>query len=193
MNDEAGTHYQSIIDQFSWGLRFLNETFGECGRPKVGWQIDPFGHSREQASLFAQMGYDGFFVTRLDYQDKQNRLNTKTMEVVWKSSENLGKFRFYLLFVQVQCHKQHLFADSDIFAGALYNEYANPPGFCFDILCDDEPMIDDENSTDYNIDKKVKLSLRNDFLNDQNVTCFSLPNLLPTQSLKLLLIGQIIF
>lgn len=92
MNDEAGTHYQSIIDQFSWGLRFLNDTFGECGRPKVGWQIDPFGHSREQASLFAQMGYDGFFVTRLDYQDKQNRLDTKTMEVVWKSSENLGNF-----------------------------------------------------------------------------------------------------
>lgn len=46
-------------------------------------------------------------------------------------------------------------ADSDIFTGALYNEYANPTGFCFDILCDDEPIIDDENSPDYNIDKKV--------------------------------------
>lgn len=96
MNDEAGTHYQSIIDHFSWGLRFLNDTFGFCGRPKVGWQIDPFGHSREQGSIFAQMGYDGFFVTRLDYQDKQNRLNTKTMEVVWKSSENLGMTISYI-------------------------------------------------------------------------------------------------
>lgn len=99
MNDEAGTHYQSIIDHFTWGLRFLNDTFGECGRPKVGWQIDPFGHSREQASLFAQMGYDGFFVTRLDYQDKQHRLDTKTMEIVWKSSVNVGMvFSFFCKF-----------------------------------------------------------------------------------------------
>lgn len=91
MNDEACTDYQGIIDHFTWGLKFLNDTFGECGRPRVGWQIDPFGHSREQASIFTQMGYDGVFLTRLDFQDKANRLATKTMEMVWKSSVNLGE------------------------------------------------------------------------------------------------------
>ncbi len=30
---------------------FLAETFGECGRPKVAFQADTFGHSREQALL----------------------------------------------------------------------------------------------------------------------------------------------
>jgi len=57
MNDEASTHYNSIIDQHSLGAEFLREQFGECGRPKIGWQIDPFGHSREQASLFAQVTF----------------------------------------------------------------------------------------------------------------------------------------
>ena len=55
MNDEAATHYNSIIDQHSLGAEFLRDQFGDCGRPKIGWQIDPFGHSREQASLLAQV------------------------------------------------------------------------------------------------------------------------------------------
>lgn len=135
MNDEATTHYQSIVDQFTWGLRFLNDTFGECGRPKVGWQIDPFGHSREQASLFAQMGYDGLFIGRLDYQDKLNRLQQKTPEMVWKGSSSL--------------------VNTDLFTGVLFNNYGPPNGYCFDILCDDEPIIDDRFSPDYNVDSRV--------------------------------------
>ena len=55
MNDEAGTHYNAIIDQHSLGFEFLRQNFGDCGRPRVAWQVDPFGHSREQASLFAQV------------------------------------------------------------------------------------------------------------------------------------------
>lgn len=137
MNDEATTHYQSVIDQFTWGLRKLNDTFGECGRPRVGWQIDPFGHSREMASMFARMGFDGMFFGRLDYQDKITRLSKKTAEMLWHGSANLGEA-------------------ADLFTGVLYNNYGPPPGFCFDILCSDEPMIDDKWSPDYNVDRKVR-------------------------------------
>ncbi len=55
MQDEATTHYNSIIDQHTLGVQFLSDQFSECARPKIAWQIDPFGHSREVASLFAQV------------------------------------------------------------------------------------------------------------------------------------------
>ena len=69
----------------------MNDTFGKCSRPKIGWQIDPFGHSREQASIFAQMGYDGLLFGRLDYQDKELRLKNKKLEMIWRASPSLGK------------------------------------------------------------------------------------------------------
>ena len=68
MNDEAAAHYTDIIHQMSLGMRFLNDTFGECAIPRVAWQVDPFGHSKEQANLFAEMGFDGLFLGRLDYR-----------------------------------------------------------------------------------------------------------------------------
>ncbi|XP_011645218.1 lysosomal alpha-mannosidase isoform X2 [Pogonomyrmex barbatus] len=140
MNDEACTHYHSLVDQFTWGFRRLNDTFGSCGRPHIGWQIDPFGHSREQASLFAQMGFDGMLFGRIDYQDKSKRLQDQTMEFIWKSSPNLGK-------------------RANLFTTAMYNTYSPPPGFCFDVLCADEPMVDDPDSPDHNIDRRVELFL----------------------------------
>ena len=53
MNDEASTDYNAIIDQMSLGLRFVEENFGPTARPRIGWHIDPFGHSAEMATLQA--------------------------------------------------------------------------------------------------------------------------------------------
>ncbi|CAB3234741.1 unnamed protein product [Arctia plantaginis] len=146
MNDEAASHYQSTIDQFTWGLSKLNRTFGVCGQPRVGWQIDPFGHSREFASLLSMMGYDGLFLGRIDYQDKGTRLRDKSMEMLWRGDDDLGK-------------------SSDIFTGALYNTYSPPPGFCFDVLCSDEPIVDDPNSPLNNVENKIQLFI--DYVQNQ--------------------------
>lgn len=124
MNDEAAAHYSSIIDGFTVGHRWLNRTFGECGKPKVGWQIDPFGHSREQASISAQMGFDGLYLGRIDYQDKVTRERMKTLEFIWKASPSVGE-------------------RADIFTGILPNVYWPPRGFCFDVNCFDEPIYED--------------------------------------------------
>ncbi|XP_048762590.2 lysosomal alpha-mannosidase-like isoform X2 [Ostrea edulis] len=138
MNDEASTHYNAMIDQHTLGFSFLEQEFGGCGRPRVGWQIDPFGHSREQASMFAQFGFDGLFFGRLDYQDKDTRLKQNNMEFVWRGSpKNLGE-------------------TSELFTGVLYNHYVPPPGFCFDEFCKDAPIMDDERMNDVNIQSRVQ-------------------------------------
>ncbi|CAB3366560.1 Hypothetical predicted protein [Cloeon dipterum] len=138
MHDEAVTHYQSIIDQFTWGFKNLDDMFNtSCARPKIGWQIDPFGHARETASIMAMMGFDGLFFARLDHADKNNRFKNQGLEMVWKTSPDHG-------------------APSYLFTSANHDIlYHSPIGFCFDILCEDEPIIDDSNSPDYNVDRRV--------------------------------------
>uniref|UniRef100_A0A8C7JHC9 Lysosomal alpha-mannosidase n=1 Tax=Oncorhynchus kisutch TaxID=8019 RepID=A0A8C7JHC9_ONCKI len=132
MSDEATTHYSAVIDQMTMGLRFLNDTFGHCGRPRVAWHIDPFGHAREHASMFAQMGYDGFFFGRLDYQDRNRRMVAREQEMLWRASESLTP------------------PMADLFTGILPNGYNPPEGFCWDQSCDDPPIRDDPDLEDYN-------------------------------------------
>ncbi|GLV45786.1 Lysosomal alpha-mannosidase II [Carabus blaptoides fortunei] len=140
MNDEAASHYHSTIDQFTWGFRKLEETLGKCARPKIGWQIDPFGHSREMASLFTQFGFDGLFFARLDWRDKNKRLAEKTAEMLWQGSQSLG-------------------SSSQLFTSILYNHYMTPPGFCFDVMCPDDPIIDNKNSPEYNAEARANVFL----------------------------------
>ncbi|KAL1785109.1 lysosomal alpha-mannosidase [Sigmodon hispidus] len=132
MNDEGATHYGAIVDQMTLGLRFLKDTFGSNGRPRVAWHIDPFGHSREQASLFAQMGFDGFFLGRIDYQDKSFRKKKLKMEEVWRASASLNP------------------PIADLFTGVLPNMYNPPKNLCWDVLCEDPPVVEDPQSPEFN-------------------------------------------
>uniref|UniRef100_A0A1Y1KZL6 Alpha-mannosidase n=1 Tax=Photinus pyralis TaxID=7054 RepID=A0A1Y1KZL6_PHOPY len=135
MNDEAAAHYQSIIDQFTYGIRFMEDTLGKCARPKIGWQIDPFGHTREMASIFNEMGYDAIFFARLDYRDKKKRLSTRTAEMLWRGSSNVGQ--------------------PFLFTHAMFDHYSPPRGFKFDILSKDDPLVTDIRSSEYNLKEKV--------------------------------------
>ncbi len=67
------------------------------------------------------MGFDAFFFARNDYNDYQLRVNSSTLQMVWRSSPIFG-------------------SSSDLFTGILYNGYGPPHGFCFDHRCSDEPV-----------------------------------------------------
>lgn len=45
--------------------------------------------------------------------------------------------------------------ESDIFTVVLPKHYSPPPGFCFDVNCNDVPIIDDPSIPDYNVIQRV--------------------------------------
>ncbi|KAK4477288.1 hypothetical protein RD792_016502 [Penstemon davidsonii] len=136
MHDEATTHYIDMIDQTTLGHRFIKEEFGVT--PRIGWQIDPFGHSAVQAYLLgAEIGFDSLFFGRIDYQDRVKRKNEKSLEVIWQGSKSFG-------------------SSSQIFAGALPKNYEPPSGFYFEVN-DASPIVqDDVTLFDYNVQERVE-------------------------------------
>uniref|UniRef100_A0A8C3JTX6 Alpha-mannosidase n=1 Tax=Calidris pygmaea TaxID=425635 RepID=A0A8C3JTX6_9CHAR len=136
MSDEAAAHYSPALEQLALGRRFLRQELGGCATPRVAWQIDPFGHSRQLAAIFAQMGYDGLFVGRVDHQDKGTREELRELEMIWRASGSLDP------------------PSADIFTGILPNVYNPPSGFCWDQLCSDPPVVD-EDSEENNVDNIV--------------------------------------
>mmetsp|Transcript_22531 Transcript_22531/g.50755 ORF Transcript_22531/g.50755 Transcript_22531/m.50755 type:complete len:1065 (-) Transcript_22531:1137-4331(-) len=147
MHDEACTHFVSMIENTAFGHRFLREQFNY--KPRVGWQIDPFGHSATQASLLsAQMGFDALYFARIDWQEAKRRTERREMEMVWQPSASWGE-------------------EAEVFTGAfLDGGYGPPPGFCFDQnQCNggfpvmDDKCLEDENVKGY-VDKFVEAATR---------------------------------
>ncbi|KAJ4728880.1 Alpha-mannosidase [Melia azedarach] len=140
MHDEATSHYIDMIDQTTLGHRFIKQEFNVT--PRVGWQIDPFGHSAVQAYLLsAEVGFDSLFFSRIDYQDRAKRKDEKTLEVVWRASNTLG-------------------SSAQIFTGIFPENYEPPSGNFYFEVNDNSPIVqDDEDLFDYNVPDRV-----NDFV-----------------------------
>ncbi|XP_022879255.1 probable alpha-mannosidase At5g13980 isoform X1 [Olea europaea var. sylvestris] len=136
MHDEAATHYVDMIEQTTLGHNFIKKEFGVT--PRIGWQIDPFGHSAVQAYLLgAEIGFDSLFFGRIDYQDRAKRKYEKSLEVVWRGSKSLG-------------------SAAQIFAGAFPENYEPPSGFYFEVN-DASPVVqDDPTLFDYNVQERVE-------------------------------------
>ncbi|KAK3410478.1 hypothetical protein EUGRSUZ_J02457 [Eucalyptus grandis] len=128
-----------MIDQTTLGHGLIKSQFNKV--PRVGWQIDPFGHSAVQAYLLgAEIGFDSMHFARIDYQDRANRKNDKSLEVIWRGSRTFG-------------------SSSQIFANAFPVHYSPPEGFNFEVSNDFEPVQDNNLLYDYNVEKRV-----NDFI-----------------------------
>ena len=117
------------------------------------------------------MGMDSLFFARADFRDKDQRKESKTLNMMWKgsgkSNGSIGK-----IFLENYFHNSHkknkrntyyhsdgqfsiLISDDDLFTGMFSGHYSNPTGFCFDIACTDEPINDNPKLQGYNVEEKV--------------------------------------
>jgi len=141
MHDEATPHYSAMVDQTAYGHQLLMNEFGVS--PRIGWQIDPFGHSATQGSLLSQgVGFDALYFARIDYQDYGERIKNKNLEFVWRPSKSRGKH-------------------SQVFTGEIINHYGPPGKYDYSNhgnWLQDDPELHDFNICDQ-VDDFVKVSL----------------------------------
>ena len=81
MHDEAGSYYKHSIDNMRIGLKFLKEEFNIT--PKIGWFIDPFGHSSATSHILKQMNFDKIVLTRIDYLERKDRIENHNLEFIY--------------------------------------------------------------------------------------------------------------
>ncbi|TDH68309.1 hypothetical protein CCR75_004479 [Bremia lactucae] len=139
MHDEATPHYIAMIDQTAYGHQLLMDEFGIS--PRIGWQIDPFGHSATQGSLLSQgVGFDALYFARIDYQDYANRKKNKELEFIWRPSKSRGKA-------------------SQVFTGEIIDHYCPPSKFDFGENANE--IQDDAALHDYDVCDEVEDFVKN--------------------------------
>jgi len=88
-HEEGTTQADALVDQMTLGHQFLLHELNTS--TNIGWQIDPFdGHTATSAALMADMGFDGLFFARSDYQDHDKRNETQALELLWRSMPSRG-------------------------------------------------------------------------------------------------------
>jgi hypothetical protein len=90
--DEACPSYTSMIDLMTVGQEYLLERFGI--KPRVAWQIDPFGHDSRIPLLYAEMGFDALVINRVHHKIKQMMKNNKALEFIWNVDGNTNHSMF---------------------------------------------------------------------------------------------------
>ncbi|KAG2372905.1 hypothetical protein C9374_013027 [Naegleria lovaniensis] len=105
--DEACASYTSIINSMTVGHEYLLRRFGI--RPRVAWQIDPFGHDGRIPQIFSQMGFDALVINRVHFSIKSVMKNERALEFIWNISDN-----------------------KTIFTEVLHTHYSSPRNFDFE-------------------------------------------------------------
>lgn len=91
-NDEAVCYYDDIIDQYTVGMNFMYEEFGEVSR--VGWATDCFGHSHSQAALLNELGFEMQGIERFDERYIYLHNESPELEFYWKTKSDSNNITY---------------------------------------------------------------------------------------------------
>jgi alpha-mannosidase II len=82
MNDEANSHWISIIQQLTEGHQWLQQNLNYT--PQSSWSIDPFGMSLTQPVLLKEMGFRNLLMQRVHYSMKKELASKQQLEFRWR-------------------------------------------------------------------------------------------------------------
>jgi hypothetical protein len=85
MNDESLSSYKNAFIQLETGISWIEETFGV--RPRIGYQIDPFGNSPVTPSMLSILGYEGVVLSRIGTTLDWDLETSESSEFIWEGSE----------------------------------------------------------------------------------------------------------
>ncbi|XP_050305536.1 alpha-mannosidase 2 [Anthonomus grandis grandis] len=82
MNDEANSHYISIIHQLSEGHEWLKKHLNYT--PVSHWSIDPFGMGLTQPHILKASGFQNMLIQRVHYSVKKDLARNQQLEFRWR-------------------------------------------------------------------------------------------------------------
>ncbi|KAJ8977950.1 hypothetical protein NQ317_008141 [Molorchus minor] len=82
MNDEANSHWVSVVHQLTEGHQWLQRNLNYT--PLSHWSIDPFGMSLTQPALLKEMGLQNMLIHRIHYSVKKKLALNKNLEFRWR-------------------------------------------------------------------------------------------------------------
>lgn len=105
--DEACSHYEDVIDNYFYGLRFLRKNFGTTSQ--AAWQLDPFGHSKAFAFIAAKFGMGHIVLARLSASEREKRIREGSLQFRWVFPDGTSivvhSIRHYNAYDPLRCDK----------------------------------------------------------------------------------------
>ena len=82
MNDEANTHWFSMLEQLTVGNQWLKRNLNYSA--KSSWSIDPFGQSATFPLILKLAGFENLLIQRVHYSVKKHFARMKQLEFNWR-------------------------------------------------------------------------------------------------------------